>query len=148
MANTDTSLAILDNVKKVLNQTDLSWDYISFENEENVASSQYPRGTINFTDTDFEQTFGERPSYAEDVYEFKGWFRVKNQEDITRKKVTFVHTVRDALTVNALNIGALATSKLVSQVGIDDVSTESISNDVITITVTERIRYREDFVGC
>lgn len=144
MANIDTVKAITDNLETVLKKQGVNFTRKTFDDEKNIPASLIPLGEIRYQGEAFEYTHGERPGYAEAEYALKVVLREREGHDMMREQQKWAHLIRAALTVAALNIGSLVTSKLVSRVTTEAVGVDNSRTDgIAALLYTIKIRYRE-----
>ena len=142
MSNADTIQAITDNLITVLKGLNLSMSIRPYDDTKSFPATIPPGGDIFYKGESFEFTFGERPKYAEADFEIRLIAEDREPEDQTRNLQILVHSVRDALTINALNVGNLASSKLVSRVTTENVIIEN-KDAIAVLTYQVKVRYRE-----
>ncbi|CAG0933365.1 hypothetical protein PLCT1_02345 [Planctomycetaceae bacterium] len=144
MSNFDTVQAITTNLEKVLRGLGLKFSPTIFDDAKNIPASLIPLGEIFYNRETFEYTHGQKPEYAEAEYALRVTLSYRNPADMMREQQRWVHLIRDGLTVNALNIGDLVTSKLVSRVTTEEAAVENDrSNGIAAISYRTLIRYRE-----
>lgn len=144
MSNFDTIQAITTNLETVLKGLGAHFDRATYEDDANIPASLLPYGRIFYIGEIFEEISGERPAYIES--EFNLWVTIgeRDAQKMIREQQRWIHSVRDGLTVNALNIGDLASSKLISRVITDEARMEQGSNEgVSSVVYSVRVRYRE-----
>src|SRR3989304_9584069 len=143
MANINTVKSITDNLQTVLEGQGVRFSRKTFEDEKNIPASLIPFGEIFYQGENFEYTHGQKPEYAEIDYLVKVILSEKDPIDLMREQETWVHRIREALNVNALNVGNLANSKYVSRVTTEKVSAENRGKNMGFLNYGVRIRYRE-----
>ena len=113
MSNFATIKAITDNLETVLRAKGIKFERkLSDENDnEGLKASQLPAGEIRYGPEDFEYAHGMKPKYVEVVFTVKILIRERNAKNNIMKVQEWVHNVREAINVNALNIGDLASSR-------------------------------------
>lgn len=143
MSNFDTIKSITDNIETVLRAKGIKFERNLDKDIANVPASKMPIGHIIYRQEVPEYVHGMKPKYI--TAEFA--VRVYNRERSDKNGIEFVqkwmHDIREAITVNALNIGDLASSKLVSLAEAESVDIEYPSEDTILLNATVTIRYRE-----
>ncbi|MBI5599203.1 MAG: hypothetical protein HY890_05630 [Deltaproteobacteria bacterium] len=141
MSGFDIVKAITDNVQAALEREGIKFSRKAYGDGKNIPASLIPFGQISYTGEDFEYTHGERPGYAEARFSITVVIRERDHVEAMRSHQDWAHKVRDALTVNAVNSGAIATSKPVSRVVTDGVIAEAGENcSFLKCRVT--VRYR------
>jgi hypothetical protein len=142
MGNFETADAITDNVQLVLEQQGIKYEPEVIEDIDKVADSSLPLGQIFYKGEEFEYTHGQKPQYSEIEFLLRVIFRERDQRQMIRMQQEWAHKIRDSLTVNALNIGKLESSKLVSRVTTTNVDVDNRA--VLSVLEYEvLIRYRE-----
>lgn len=142
MKNVDAVGIITENMQKALCVEGVNFSLCAFEDDSALPASLLPHGQILYTGETFEYAHGQRPAYAEAGFVVKLLFNAKDAQSLTRDAQTWVHNVRGALTIDALNSGGLASAKRVSRVIITGVE---VSNKATLSKLTCRlnVRYRE-----
>lgn len=141
MSDLDTVKALTTNLEGIISTT-LNWKL------EDGSTERTPKTNflchLRFRDIDYEETYGERASYAEANFDL----RVKTikktpslSRDIQQEIIT---SIRTGVTIKTLNVGALATSLLVSRVTHRSPAVPEYDNNVSEITYGLSIRYREE----
>jgi hypothetical protein len=143
MTNFSTIKSITDNLQTVLKGLGINFTCEMLKDGQSVSVSLLPLGQIFYDSETFEYTHGEKPEYIEVAYNIRILLQERNATDTIREQQRWVHTIRDALTVSALNIGDLASSKLVSKVTTEDVSIDNTLDSITAVDYTVLIRYRE-----
>lgn len=144
MSNYDTIVSIADNLEAVLRGLGIHFSRKTYEDIGNIPASVLPHGEIFYKREEFEHTHGQRAGYAESEFQLKVIIKERTPTDVMREQMRWVHLVRDALTVNALNIGDLAASKLVSLVTTGTVEVDNTRTDsVAAMDYQVIVRYRE-----
>ena len=138
MANSDTVKAITANLAAILAGLGFKIEDLSID--PSMATS--PVCVILYEGEEFEYGHGQKPLYNEVKYLLKLMLNDPKPGTSRDKYAQYVHAIRDAVTVDALNIGGLAASKLVSLVNTTDV-TITYEPPVSTIDYRLNVRYRE-----
>lgn len=143
MSNNFTTIkSISDNVRSVLQAQGIKFSHATYDEEKNIPLALFPYGEIFYKGEDFEHTNGQQSGYAVANFDIKVITQDRSNIELVKSVQKWIHAVRDALTVNALNIVDLSSSKLVSLVEFD--SAAVIYNaEYATINHTVKIRYRE-----
>jgi hypothetical protein len=144
MATKDTVLAIYTNLLSIITSLGgVNNKLREIVNGKEVAPMLGgPQYTVSYKGSDFENSIGERPSYDNSTFEVGIKFTDATVSGITQKAIAAIHGVKEAVTVPALNVGSLVTSKLVSRVSISKAEVAQDGANV-TATVSISIRYRE-----
>jgi hypothetical protein len=145
MGSIDTIRGITDNIETVLSRLGVRFARAMRVDPKAVPATLLPSGRVVYAGERFETTHGQRPGYVEarfDVTVLIGGGLGREAADRIRAEQEWAHYIRSALTVSAVNSGALAESRLVSRV---DVSEATIENEDEFSTLTSRVtvRYRE-----
>ena len=142
MSNYDTVNAITANVQKVLKGLGIHFNLEAYDDEAAIPATVLPHGQIFYECEFFEYGHGQKPLYIEVQLRLHVVLMERAPADIIREQQTWVHAIRGALTITALNIGDLAVSKYVSRV-----TTESVkllnSQPRSAVEYVVLIRYRE-----
>ena len=140
--NFATIKSITDNVQSVLQGQGIKFSRKTFDDEKSIPASLIPFGEIYYKSEDFQYTHGQRAGYVEAGFDVKIILRDADAIGLMRLTQKWAHTVRDALTVNALNIVDLVTSKLVSWVEVEGVEID-YKSEYCVLALKVKIRYRE-----
>jgi len=145
MSNFDTVAAITDNIQGVLEALGIKFSQKAIEDTKDVPASLLPYGEIFYTGESFEETSGERAGYVEAAFTLVVILRERFARDLIRAEQDWVHRIRGALGVDALNIGDLASSKLVSRVRSGSVGMDKGSgkSGLGILSYQVKVRYRE-----
>lgn len=144
MGNLETVKAVTDNLETVLRAQGVQFTRKTFEADNNIPASLLPLGEIRYQGEAFENTHGERMGYAEAEFSLRVVIAERDAVDMMRAQQKWAHSIRGALTVAALNIGALSASKLVSRVVANSVEVDNSRTDgVAVLGYGVSIRYRE-----
>ncbi len=138
MANSDTVKAITANLAAIIAGLGFKVEDLSID--PSMATS--PVSVILYEGEEFEYGHGQKPLYSEVKYLLKVMLNDPKPGTSRDKYAQYVHAIREAVTVDALNIGGLATSKLVSLVNTTDVAI-TYEPPVSTIDYRMNVRYRE-----
>lgn len=109
MANVDTVKAVTANIGSILTALGLKVEDASSNHDITTASV----AQIHYDGERFEYAFGQKPLYNTIEYVIKVFFNDPAPGTSRDKQAGWVHSLRDNITVNALNVGSLAVSKLV-----------------------------------
>lgn len=143
MSNFATLDAITDNLESVLKTLGIKFTAETFDDVAAVPASLIPLGQVFFNRIDFEYTFGQKPEYAEAGFNLRVILQDRDPRMLARVEQKWAHGIRDALTINALNIGALAASKLVSRVTSYSINIDHSKPQYGVLNYGVKIRYRE-----
>ena len=113
MSNLDTIKAITTNLKAIISTT-LAWS------REDLSADPHAEETLQakliYREERPKHNFGEAPGYIEAFFVVEILTNKTTPDDIRDSLQAGVHGLIDAVTINALNVGDLAASKLVSWV--------------------------------
>lgn len=142
MSNFATVSAITDNLQSVLKGQGIHFSKNAFDDPKSISAGSLPMGRIFYAGETFEYAHGQRPLYGEVEYSVRVLLSEKDPDEMMREQQRWTHTVREALTIDALNSGDLAASRPVSRVTVAGVRAE---NDRHTASLVLRtiVRYRE-----
>lgn len=138
MGNLDTIKAVEDNITAILLAQNINVED-SFTNE---TIETDPLAVIKFTGETFGYSNGQKPLYNELRYDVAIRFSDKAPSTSRDRAADYAHRLRDGITVNALNVAALAASKLVSWVSHDGYDV-TYTPPVTQIDYRLTVRYRE-----
>lgn len=144
MSNYNTIQAITKNLEGVLSGLGIKFSPKTFDDAKSIPASLIPLGEIFYNGESFESIYGERPSYIEAEYNLRVTLSERDSVNMMRSQQKWVHLIRGGLTVNALNIGDLASSKLISRVKTEaaDAANDN-GNGIAVINYRVSVRYRE-----
>ncbi len=149
MSNADTISAITDNVERLLGGEGMRFSVNTYKEVKNIPASLLPLGRIFYEGEVFNYSHGEKPSYGEAELLVKVVFREKDHSKMTRELQSWVHKVREIITVGTLNTGKLAATKYVSSVMTPEavveskgISVEHMEN-ISILSQRVVVRYRE-----
>ena len=142
MANVDTVGSITDNLQGTLQGEGIRFSRKTFDDEKAIPASLIPFGQVFYRGEDFEYSHGQRPGYVEVSFEVRVVLKERDHASMVRRQQVWTHGVREALTVDAMNTGDLATTKLVSRVETSEVDIENRSSLSI-LSFKVQVRYRE-----
>lgn len=145
MSNFDTIQAITKNLETALSGLGVKFSLKCYDDAgKSTPASVIPRGEFFYNGEVPENTHGERPSYIEAEYMLKVILNHLDSAKMVRAQQEWFHLIRAGVTVNALNSGALAASKLVSKVITESATPENDgSSGLATFNYRVKIRYRE-----
>lgn len=141
MAGSGTVKSITDNITSTLSALGIRFAVKSGV-PDSSSSGRLPVGRVFYRGEDFQYSHGERAGYATARYEVEVILRGRDHTLGVRDQQGWIHDIRDALTVAALNIGDLALTKLVSRVEVGSARTEE-QGERVGITLDLSVRYRE-----
>lgn len=133
--------ALTDNMEAVLRSLGMNFTRKSFEAHEGIPAGLLPLGEIFYTGESFEQSLGQKPGYAEAVFLIRVTIPTGEPSAVIREEQKAVHAIRDALTVDALNVNALSDARSVSWVKIEKAEANVRSNRP-EVSVRASVRYR------
>ena len=141
MSDLNTLKYLTTNLEEILSTT-LNW------NLEDGSSERTPETNflcnLRFDGIDYEETYGQRPSYAEANFTIRVK-TVKKTPSLSREKQQEIITsIRTGVTIDKLNVGNLAISLLVSRVTHISPEVPEYENNVSEISYGLSIRYREE----
>lgn len=144
MADLDTIKAITTNLENLLEGLGIRISDKSVADEDNAPGiGTSPICNVMYDGEEREYSVGgEKPGYAEAEFTVALGFNSPGLDAARDYQQQWYHAVKDAVTIDALNAGALAASKLVSRVTIG--RGEVSRNGPLSIVMLEyKIRYRE-----
>ena len=142
MSSLTTVKAITTNIKTVASKQGAKFYDKSYDDLSAVPASRTPYGQIFYVGNEFEYIHGQRMGYAEARFLLRIVISERNSKNMTERLQEWVHNLRAALTVNALNIGDLVSSLEVSRVVVDEVEVDNLAEySVLGYRIS--VRYRE-----
>ena len=114
MSNKDTLQSINTNIETILTST-IGWKLEDLSDKVSTIKDT-PLTTLRFIDLNFEDIYGQKPKYLIAAYEIYVFGIKFTPAEIRDKQAEFAFEIRDNITVDALNVGALATTKYVSRI--------------------------------
>ena len=142
MTSLDTVKAITENLERVLEGLGIHFSREVSEDRDRIPASLLPSGQIFYRGETFEYTHGQRPGYALAGFVIRVYLRERDGASAVMEQQRWVHGIREALTVDALNTGDIAAAKPVSRVIISKVETENFKN-LSAVLFEVQVRYRE-----
>ncbi len=142
MSNTDTVLAITDNIQSALNRQGIVFERKAVDDESGIAASGIPLGQVFYIGEAFEHPHGQRPGYIEAEFLVKVVLGHDDDAGLMRSQQRWAHRIRGALTVDALNTGRLSETKYVSRVSAREVRVENDARGSRVLCGVS-VRYRE-----
>jgi len=110
-ATSDTVDAIITNIEAVLVGLGLSLEDLSGDDIPTT-----PLAVLSYEGEEFDDSFGERPYYNTATFSARVMAAATTPDTDRDVQRAWVHALKNALTVSALNIGDLVASKLVARV--------------------------------
>ena len=142
MSDIDTVKSITDNVETVCKAQGIIFMRETYDDIKEIPGGHFPHGQIYDEGVEFEYHHNQRSGYAEIIFLIRVVIKERDSRTRMRELQIWRHKLRDALTVNALNIGDLVSTLLVSRVTTDLVENESTS-EIAQMNYTVKVRYRE-----
>ncbi len=130
MADKDTANAITTHIETIV--TGLGY---------NVRSATEPRALVKEENFEHDRNFGESPLYSEQDYSVIITQKVKDPANESSEYTTVKFAVAEAITIDGLNIGDLASSKLVADVT-PPKANKNYDEQLLTVYITFTVRYR------
>ncbi len=139
-----TLKSIRDNALTILKNQGINFTIETFDNIENIEASILPHGQLRYDRVDYENTHGQRGSYGEILFFTRVVYKNSSKRVAQDNQMEWTDLIRKALTVDALNSGDLAVSKLVSLVTTVNIEVDNTDSGGRTALEYEMsIRYRE-----
>ena len=133
--------AVTENMERVLTGLGVRFEARAAGEAEAALQGAPPAGVVEYRGENFERSYGLRPTYVEVLFEVKVFLRGHRRE-LVGSLQRWIHDIREALTVNNLNSGALAADKPVSLVDVDE-GRVAVRGELATVSASVRLRYRE-----
>lgn len=143
MGNSDTVKSIITNIETILTAVPLrKLDMFGGPSELLPDYISAPVYYILYDGETPEYIYGQKPGYIEaDLKVVLKWQSMSISE-ARNKTIEWFHTIRDAFTVNALNVGDLATSKLISKIVVGKPELD-VQPAELLLSFNLNVRYRE-----
>lgn len=138
MSDEATEKSIITNLEAIFN----GFGWVQEDLSSNTTAKTTPFYMLEYQTIDFEENFGQKPRYNELGIIIHILIEAKTATAARDKKSELTHSVRPNVTIDALNIGDLATSKLVSRVGHGPVDSPH-SPPKLEVAYPLTVRYRE-----
>jgi len=139
--NLETIRSITANINALLTAEGLNLAKENSTDNKSVPASLFPYGIVSYDGETFEFTHGQRPGYSDAEFTITVVLKNRGMKGITDDEQSWVHKIRDALTVKTINTGRLGASMPVSRVRTKSVKVDRtgyVSKLVYGLT----IRYR------
>lgn len=138
----ETVAAITDNIEAALSSGGLNVTREATDAGGSVPAGQLPVAQVSYKGEIFEDTFGERPGYAQARFMIKVILPGQDGPTAMAGEQKYAHQVRSAMTCTALNAGELAATQPVVSVRIPGFEIEQ-SGSLSKVSVDVNVRYRE-----
>jgi len=142
MSNTTTIKAIIKNIEAILSVSLKKLDLFGGAPETLPDYTSAPVYYILYDGETPEYNHSQKPGYVEADLKIVLKWQSMGISAARDKTIEWFHTIRDALTVNALNVGDLAASKLVSKITVSKPDLD-VQPAELLLTYTTTVRYRE-----
>jgi len=149
MNNIDIIKAVTENLKSIFKGEGIDLSEKVFKSSHNLPKGAKPPGSrplgrLDYKGEAFEYGYGARAYYANARFGLSLFLRDSNEKNLTRLTQEWVHKIREALTVNGVNVGSLASIKPVTRAEIDKVQVISDGKEQsVEVRFDVFIRYRE-----
>lgn len=141
MSNIDTVKSITDNLQTVCQAQGIKFSRKTFEEPKNVPAALIPLGEIYYNGQVRQHNHGQGPQYIVINFSLKVVLKERDLQVMMRKQQEWINKLDDAITIQALNIGDLASSQLVSWVSIEEEETDDdIDQSKVNLLVDVRFR--------
>jgi hypothetical protein len=141
VSNFDTIKSITDNLVRVLDAKGIKF-IVGTNEEKEVTASNYPSGKVFYQGDEFEENFGEQMKYIEGEFLIRVFLKDTNEKTLNRDCQRWVHNIRKAVTISALNVGDLASTKYVARITTINTN-KTIEDDIGVLDYGLQVRYRE-----
>lgn len=142
MADFETVRAVTDNLQRVLEAEGLRFTRAVYEDDGAIPAGSLPLGRISYSWEVFGYSHGQRPGYGEAGFTVRVVAANRDPAQAVTEQQRWVHAVREALTVEALNTGELVTSRPVSLVRVERAEAGARGR-LATVSLNVQVRYRE-----
>jgi hypothetical protein len=141
MSNFETVKSITDNLQTICQGLGIKFSRKTFEEPKNVPAALIPLGEIYYNGQVRQHNHGQGPQYIVINFSLKVVLKERDLQVMMRKQQEWINKLDDAITIQALNIGALASSQLVSWVSIEEEETDDdIDQSKVNLSVDIRFR--------
>ncbi|MCK5235476.1 MAG: hypothetical protein KAR06_00710 [Deltaproteobacteria bacterium] len=140
MGNYATVDAITDNIKAILTAQGFQLEDLGIGTDKIMTTIPYVM--VNYVGEKFDHAHGQRPLYNQANFELVFYINSDNPTTAKEKAQEFTHKIQENVTIDTLNVGALLSSKLVSQVYSND-SFVDYDQPLTRVTYSLYVRYRE-----
>lgn len=144
MSTISTVQSITDNVATILKALSLNVEYDTTVDFGNLPKSNNDFVRLIWLREIPEYTRGQRQSYRETFFELQIIIEERNKQELNRKLQQRVHEVINGLTVDALNIGDLVSTKLITLVEVSQNDDFDYRDTRAMISLELMVRYRDD----
>lgn len=141
MANLDTVQSITKNLETVIKQSGLDTSLQTTDIDQPASDLRICE--IHYDGENFFEDFRQKPRWNEMRFRLRIIIKDTSPSVRVRSMQESIHFIRDNVTVNALNIGDLVSSKLVSLVTSSEPDTTESIDDLGIVEYNFLIRYRE-----
>ncbi|HEY4706309.1 MAG TPA: hypothetical protein VII64_02545 [Thermodesulfobacteriota bacterium] len=142
MTGFETIGAITNNIEEALRGLGFKFTRKAIEGEESIPAGLLPLARIYYLGERFEDGFGERPLYVDAGFLVRVSFASKEITQLVMEQQRAAHQIREALTIDALNSGALSETKNVSRVAIEECAVRN-RGGIPELEMKVAVRYRE-----
>ncbi len=142
MSNTATIKAIITNMETILSASLRKLDMFGGASESLPDYTQAPVYYVLYDGETPEYNHGQKPGYIESDLKIVLKWQSMSISAARDKTIEWFHTLRDALTINALNVGDLAISKLISKITVGKPELDMQPAELL-LTFNITVRYRE-----
>lgn len=132
--------AITDNIESSLKGLGVNFSRRCLADSARLPSGVLPAGQIVYDGESFEESLGERPPFSEARFTVRV-VQSAPEAGLPYEQHRLVHGMRESLTVDALNSGALAGERRVSRVVIEGADIEN-GETRSSLTMRLSVRYR------
>jgi len=143
MASVDTVKSIFKNIETVLKKKGVKFTANEYTNPEDIPAAQFPAGFVDYDGEIFEYPTGMALGYAEVQAAIEVYLIGTEAVRARTLQIEWLHKLRTALTVDALNIDDLVSSLLVSRVDMGSPTVERITPTIRKVRMEAVIRYEE-----
>ncbi len=145
MTNLETIRAVTTNLKSLLKGQGINFTEKVYKDKKNINAGSVPAGSIFYKGESFEHGYGAKAYYVNARFAASVTLKNRSEAELIRQEQIWVHKIREALTVDGLNVDDLSEGKPVTRV---IVSTVDIKNDnssgIAEVNFEIVIRYREN----
>lgn len=141
MTNFEIVSSVTENLTERLKALGINFLKGAFEKSE-APASVLPLGQVCYEGEAFEDNYGEGPKYIEARFTIKVKLMERDAGDAAREIQRWTHAIKGALSVGALNSGALADAKPLTRVKTAG-SEAAYEKNGSALAIRISVRYRE-----
>lgn len=144
MTSLETIREVTKNLKKLCKSIGVNFTEKVYKDESLTSGSSIPVGHLYYKGEAFEHGYGAKAYYINAQFVVSVLLKDRNEAELLRQEQSKVHELREVLTVDGLNSGALETAKPVTRVMVQKVTINNDkSSNSAEVSFEITVRYRE-----